>query len=63
MSGQKQDKQESLVEIKRLKIEAENFFCISNIDEMRPFFMSKTDGEDEEFKGIVIKRGNYQAIC
>ena len=40
MSGQKQDKQESLVEIKRLKIEAENFFCISNIDEMRPFFMS-----------------------
>lgn len=40
MSGQKQIKQESLVEIKRLKIEGENFFCISNHDEMRPFFMS-----------------------
>ncbi|WP_439830289.1 hypothetical protein, partial [Aeromonas veronii] len=25
--------------------------------------MSKTDGEDEEFKGRGIKRGNYQAIC
>jgi hypothetical protein len=33
-------KQESLVEIKRLKIEGENFFCISNHDEMRAFFMS-----------------------
>lgn len=33
-------KEESLVEIKRLKIEGENFFCISNHDEMRPFFMS-----------------------
>ncbi|MFM5173658.1 hypothetical protein ACEUBH_20725, partial [Aeromonas veronii] len=25
--------------------------------------MSKTDGENEEFKGRGIKRGNYQAIC
>jgi ribosome-associated translation inhibitor RaiA len=33
-------KQELSVEIKRLKIEGENFFCISNHDEMRPFFMS-----------------------
>jgi ribosome-associated translation inhibitor RaiA len=33
-------KEELLVEIKRLKIEGENFFCISNHDEMRPFFMS-----------------------
>jgi len=40
MSGQKQVEQESLVEIKRLKIEGENFFCISNNNEMRPFFMS-----------------------
>lgn len=28
------------VDIKRLKIEGENFFCISNHDEIRPFFMS-----------------------
>ncbi len=33
-------KQELSVEIKRLKIEGENFFCISNHDEMRAFFMS-----------------------
>ncbi len=29
MSVQQQVKEESLVEIKRLKIEGENFFCIS----------------------------------
>jgi hypothetical protein len=40
MSGQKQNKEATLVDIKRLKIEGENFFCISNYDEMRPFFMS-----------------------
>jgi hypothetical protein len=40
MSGQKQAKEESLIEIKRLKIEGENFYCISNNDEIRPFFMS-----------------------
>ena len=40
MSGQKQAKEVSLIEIKRLKIEGENFYCISNNDEMRPFFMS-----------------------
>ena len=40
MSAQKQVNQASLVEIKRLKIEGENFFCISNNDEIRPFFMS-----------------------
>jgi hypothetical protein len=34
------EQEESLVEIKRLKIEGENFFCISNHDEIRPFFMS-----------------------
>ena len=28
------------VNIKRLKIEGENFYCISNYNEMRPFFMS-----------------------
>jgi hypothetical protein len=28
------------VEITRLKIDGENFYCISNFDEMRPFFMS-----------------------
>lgn len=33
-------REESRVEIKRLKIEGENFFCISNHDEMRAFFMS-----------------------
>lgn len=33
-------KEESRVEIKRLKIEGENFFCISNHNEMRAFFMS-----------------------
>lgn len=32
--------QELSVDIKRLKIEGENFFCISNHDEMRAFFMS-----------------------
>jgi hypothetical protein len=40
MLNQKTDKQESLVEIKRLKIEGENFFCISSHDAIRPFFMS-----------------------
>jgi hypothetical protein len=40
MSIQKQVIEESLVGIKRLKIEGENFFCISNNDAMRPFFMS-----------------------
>ncbi|MBA2075717.1 hypothetical protein B1L08_15390 [Aeromonas veronii] len=30
---------------------------------LRPFFMNKTNGEDEEFKGRGIKRSNYQAIC
>ncbi len=33
-------KEVSSVEIKRLKIEGENFFCITNHDEIRPFFMS-----------------------
>jgi len=33
-------KEDLLVEIKRLKIEGENFFCISNHDQMRAFFMS-----------------------
>jgi hypothetical protein len=28
------------VDINRLKIEGENFYCISNYDEIRPFFMS-----------------------
>ncbi len=40
MLNQKTDQQESLVEIKRLKIEGENFFCISSHDAIRPFFMS-----------------------
>jgi hypothetical protein len=40
MAGQKQLKETLPVEIKRLKIEGENFFCISNYNEMRPFFMS-----------------------
>jgi len=40
MSVQNQMIEESLVGIKRLKIEGENFFCISNHDAMRPFFMS-----------------------
>jgi hypothetical protein len=40
MSSQKQLKEESPIEIKRLKIEGENFYCISNYDEIRPFFMS-----------------------
>lgn len=39
-SSTKNDKQDSLVEIKRIKLEGENFFCISNHDEIRPFFMS-----------------------
>lgn len=29
-----------MTDIKRLKIAGENFFCISNFDEIRPFFMS-----------------------
>ena len=33
-------KEELEVDIKRLKIEGENFFCISNHDVIRPFFMS-----------------------
>lgn len=40
MSSQKQAKEKSLVAIKRLKISGENFYCISNYDEIRPFFMS-----------------------
>lgn len=40
MSAQKQVKNNKSVEIKRLKIEGENFYCISNHDEIRPFFMS-----------------------
>lgn len=40
MSVQNQVIDESSVGIKRLKIEGENFFCISNADAMRPFFMS-----------------------
>lgn len=40
MSSQKQGKQEAAVDIKRLKVQGENFFCISNHDEIRPFFMS-----------------------
>ena len=40
MSSQKQNKKETEVEIKRLKIRGENFFCISNHDDIRPFFMS-----------------------
>ena len=40
MSSQKQVNDEIPVEITRLKIEGENFYCISNFDVMRPFFMS-----------------------
>lgn len=40
MSSTKQIKDETPVEITRLKIEGENFYCISNFDEIRPFFMS-----------------------
>ena len=40
MSGQNQVKQENLVDIKRVKVEGENFFCISNYNEINPFFMS-----------------------
>jgi hypothetical protein len=40
MSVQNKLLDESSVGIKRLKIEGENFFCISNHDAMRPFFMS-----------------------
>ncbi|MCG9880228.1 MAG: hypothetical protein MH472_06490 [Bacteroidia bacterium] len=40
MSVQKQIEDESLAAIKRLKVEGENFFCISNQDKIRPFFMS-----------------------
>lgn len=40
MSIQKQGKQETEIEIKRLKIQGENFFCISNHDDIRPFFIS-----------------------
>lgn len=40
MATQSEHKNEKLVNIKRLKIEGENFYCISNYDEIRPFFMS-----------------------
>ena len=40
MSGRKEEQEKKAIEIKRLKINGENFFCISNNDEMRPFFMS-----------------------
>ena len=40
MSSQTQVNDTTPVEISRLKIEGENFYCISNFDEMRPFFMS-----------------------
>ena len=40
MSVKKQVKETPRVDIKRLKIEGENFYCISNCDEIRPFLMS-----------------------
>ncbi len=40
MTTQSEYKNEPNADIKRLKIEGENFYCISNYDEMRPFFMS-----------------------
>ena len=40
MATQSETMQEANVNIKRLKIEGENFYCISNYNEMRPFFMS-----------------------
>lgn len=40
MSRPKQASEPSQVGITRLKIEGENFYCISNFDEIRPFFMS-----------------------
>jgi hypothetical protein len=40
MATQSEHKNEKIVDIKRLKIDGENFYCISNYDEMRPFFMS-----------------------
>lgn len=40
MATQSEPMQDANVDIKRLKIEGENFYCISNYDEMRPFFMS-----------------------
>ncbi|MFM9944478.1 MAG: hypothetical protein ACKVQB_04525 [Bacteroidia bacterium] len=40
MPSLKKVNDETLVEITRLKIDGENFYCISNFGEMRPFFMS-----------------------
>jgi len=40
MAKQSEYTNEPNVDIKRLKIEGENFYCISNYDAMRPFFMS-----------------------
>lgn len=40
MSIQETANHKPLVKITRLKIAGENFFCISNFDAMRPFFMS-----------------------
>lgn len=40
MSSQTKVTDTKPVEITRLKIDGENFYCISNFDEMRPFFMS-----------------------
>lgn len=40
MATQSEMIQDENVNIKRLKIKGENFFCISNFAEMRPFFMS-----------------------
>jgi len=40
MATQSEHTTEENIDIKRLKIEGENFYCISNYDRMRPFFMS-----------------------
>jgi hypothetical protein len=40
MATQSETMHDANVNIKRLKIDGENFYCISNYDKMRPFFMS-----------------------
>ena len=40
MTAQSEHKQKEHIDITRLKIDNEDFYCISNYDSMRPFFMS-----------------------
>ncbi len=62
-SSQNKSGQDTLVEINTITIEGESFFCISNSDRIRPFFMSIVSDSDHWFfissnGGITAGRRN-----